>query len=641
MDDTGANQEGTTRRQLLLTSAAGVAALGLGLGRSQAATATRTRAGGVPPRDPLLVLGKFVDRLPIPPVVRPQRRGSTWELTIRMRTVRRKLHSELPASTLWTYEGAFPGPTVEVERGQRVRATWVNQLEGTMPIIAVRAAEDAIGRPGEPPTNWPGREKTEPVTGVEQIPPWAAVHLHGAHVGAGNDGWGENVILPGDAQLSEYPNTQAGTTLWYHDHAMHLTRWTQMAGLAGMYVIRDKEEAALGLPRGKYEIPLILCDRNFDLDANKKPTGQLLHKVEIASPMKIIVPFAGPYTLVNGVIWPYADVEARWYRFRLLNMSNSRVYRLVVLDEQNQVVPGALKLIGTDQGLLGAPAPLTGPLVLSPAERVDVLVDFRELAGKTLKLVDTRPGITPGQPDLSNNINEPDVMQFRVAGKTGGDRFALPATLSPTFKRFTLADLPPGHAIRWIVLTRPGAPAEAEQWEMTEVDPATVTIPGDGIVQVQGPDGQIKTLKRISKNFNDTANFLIERGQWEEWRFLDLGGPPHPMHLHAVDFHPVARDIYDVSGWSRAARGTTKPIKYLRPGVLEPHELGRKDVIRAAGGEGFTGELITIAVRFDAVGRFVYHCHTLEHEVHMMRPFVVMPTEMMTFGGHPAGHGGH
>ncbi|MEO3811827.1 multicopper oxidase domain-containing protein [Sphaerisporangium sp. B11E5] len=637
MDETGVF-EGATRRQMLLGSAAGIAALGLGIGGSAAAAASR---GGTPPRDPSLVINKFVDRLPIPPVLKPQRHGSVWELTVRMRAVQKRLHSELPPSTLWTYEGAFPGPTIEVRRGQRLRMTWVNQLEGTMPIIAVRAAEDAIGRPGEPPTNWPGREKTEPVEGVEQIPPWAAVHLHGAHVGAGNDGWGENVVLPGDAQLSEYPNDQAGMTLWYHDHAMHLTRWTQMAGLAGMYILRDDEEESLGLPKGKYEIPLILCDRNFDLDANKRPTGQLLHKVEIASPMKIVVPFAGPYTLVNGVVWPYLDVSPKWYRFRLLNMSNSRVYRLVVLDEQNQVVPGALKVIGTDQGLLGAPAPLTGPLVLSPAERVDVLVDFKELAGKTLRLVDTRPGITPGQPDLSNNINEPDVMQIRVARGPVGDRFTLPATVSPTFKRITHDDVPADHTHRWIVLTRPGAPADAEQWEMAEVDPATVQIPGDGIIQLQTADGQVKTLKRISKNFQDTANFLIERGKWEIWRFIDLGGPPHPMHLHAVDFHVLSRDIYDVSGWSRSVRGTTKPVKYVRQGTLEPHELGRKDVIRIAGGEGFTGELITIAVQFNAVGRFVYHCHTLEHEVHMMRPFVVMPTEMMKFGGHGSGHGGH
>ncbi|TMR04774.1 phenoxazinone synthase [Nonomuraea turkmeniaca] len=622
----------------MLLGSAGIAALGFGLGEGQtkAAAAAVAARGGVPPRDPLLVLNKFVDKLPIPPVIKPQRHGSVWELTVRMRVAKRRLHSELPPSTLWTYEGAFPGPTIEVRRGQRLRMTWANQLEGAMPIIAVRAAEDAIGRPGEPPTNWPGREKTEAVEGVENIPPWAAVHLHGAHVGAGNDGWGENVVLPGDAQLAEYANEQAGMTLWYHDHAMHLTRWTQMAGLAGMYVMRDDEEDSLGLPRGKYEIPLMFCDRNFDLDANKRPTGQLLHKVEIASPKKIVVPFAGPYTLVNGVIWPYLEVAARWYRFRLLNMSNSRVYRLVMLDEQNQVVPGALKLIGTDQGLLGAPAAVTGPLVLSPAERADVLVDFGALAGKTLKLVDTRPGITPGQPDLSNNINEPDVMQFRVAGKPEGDRFTLPATVSPTFKRLTHEDIPADHHHRWIVLTRPGAPAEAEQWEMEEVDPATVQIPGDGIIQIETADGQVKTLKRISMSFQDRANFIIERGKWEIWRFLDLGGPPHPMHVHAVDFHVMSRDIFDVSGWNRNTRGTTKPIKYLRAGVLEPHELGRKDVIRAAGGEGFTGELITIAVQFNAVGRFVYHCHTLEHEVHMMRPFVVMPTEMMKYG-----HGGH
>ena len=133
---------------------------------------------------------------------------------------------------------------------------------------------------------------------------------------------------------------------------MGITRFNVYAGLAGVYVIRDDEEDALGLPSGPYELPLLLQDRNLDTDAGGRLTGRLLHKVEEGT-----MEFFGPFTTVNGVIWPYADVEARRYRLRLLNGANARTFRLVLLDEAGRPIRDALRQIGTDGGLLGVPSP--------------------------------------------------------------------------------------------------------------------------------------------------------------------------------------------------------------------------------------------------------------------------------------------
>src|SRR6266567_4030185 len=151
-------------------------------------------------------------------------------------------------------------------------------------------------------------------------------------------------------------------------------------GLAGLYIIRDAEEEALRLPAGPYEIPLLLQDRNLDTAPDGSLTGRLLHKVEDGT-----MEFFGPFTLVNGIIWPHLPVEARQYRLRLLNGSNARIYRLVLLDESGTPVHEKIKQIGTDGGLLGQPVdiPRDG-LILSPAERADLIVDFRTLRGQRL-----------------------------------------------------------------------------------------------------------------------------------------------------------------------------------------------------------------------------------------------------------------
>lgn len=590
------------------------------------------------------ILTKFVDPLRIPPMLRPRSGWRSPQLTIRMRAAKVKLHSELPPTPLWTYEGCFPGPTIEVWRGQRLRVSWSNEIDSPMPLVAV----EVVGPPNPlpQPGNEPGRDGATPKQEIAELPPWTAVHLHGAATNADNDGLPENAMLPSGAQQAEYPNDQPSTTLWYHDHAMDITRFNVMGGLQGMYIIRDEEEEALRLPRGDREIPLIICDRNLDTDADGRLTGQLLHKVAVLDlPTRPMIAFFGPYTLVNGVIWPYLDVTARWYRFRVLNSSNARTYRLFLLDEDGTVLHDAIKQIGTDGGLLPAPVSIADKgLILAPSERADILIDFSAFRGRNLRLVNTGGGpgddgsIPPGQTRPEVGLVEPDVMQFRVSSKRANGTFKLPSTLSGSFRRFTHDSLPHDHEHRWIVSLVPQTSSHPELWEMEAVDPTTVTIPSDGVIQVRLSPDKVVTLKRVARRYEDAANFAVHHGAWEQWKFLNIGVPLHPLHIHLIRFQALSRDRYDTSTFNPTIGGTTSPLRPIGSGVLDPNEQGWKDTIRVG-----PDELISVAGQFTGgTGRYVYHCHILEHEDEgMMRPFVVMPKEVMAVKPHPPGSDHH
>ncbi|MFF5019640.1 multicopper oxidase family protein [Streptomyces sp. NPDC001165] len=594
-------------------------------------------AGGPEPSAPELKLTKFRDPLQIPPVLRPRDRGDHDELTVRMRTADVTVHSEMPPVTMWTYEGVYPGPTIKTVSGRPLRVVWENQLTGNIPVKAVDFGS-ATGRSPDPLSNYPGTAGTQEVPGVADLAPWAAVHLHGMLTGGGNDGWMENLIGPGDVQLSAYPNDQAATTLWYHDHTHHVSRFSVYAGLAGLFLSRNEEEEALDLPEGARDVPLVLSDRNFDVDESGALVGRLVHKVEMIGPQRLMRAHAAPYTLVNGVVWPYLEVTPRWYRFRIVNAANSRMYRLMLLAD-GRPVPGALKVIGTDQGLIDKPLAVEGALNLSPGERVDVLVDFSAFRGQALKLVNTLEGITPGASDKLNDLLEPDVMQFRVADQRPSNRFVLPEVVSPTFKRLSHDDLPHDHAHRWVVVVGPGSTNVPELWEMEEVDPAGITFPSAGVVQVQDAEGTITTLRRTAMAYDDGRTFTAAHQSVEIWKYLNLAASPHPMHIHLSHFQVLSRENYDVTGFNRVTRGSAKPIAFKAAGVLEAHELGEKDVIRVGTAGQITpnatlGELVTVAVRFPVVGRGVHHCHMLEHEQHMVRPLVVSPAAHMHAGGH-------
>ncbi|MEU2924362.1 O-aminophenol oxidase PhsA [Streptomyces sp. NPDC007251] len=596
-------------------------------------------------------LTPYLAPLTVPPVLRPAAEDVLRETEIALRPTWVRLHPQLPPTLMWGYDGHVPGPTIEVRRGQRIRIAWTNRIpkDSEYPVASVEVPARAPGAP--PASTEPGREGVEPDKDVAALPAWTVTHLHGAQTGGGNDGWADNAVGHGDAQLSEYPNDHPAVQWWYHDHAMNITRWNVMTGLYGTYLVRDDEEDALHLPSGEREMPLLLADRNLDTDEDGRLNGRLLHKTVIVQQSNpetgkpVSLPFTGPYTTVNGRIWPYAEVDAAWYRFRLVNASNARIFELVLIDEDGEPVPGAVHQIGSDGGLLPRPVPVDfdgdlPTLTVAPAERFDLLVDFRALAGRRLRLVNKGPDQPAGVPDPAGDVRYPDVLEFRVRESCEEDPFELPEVLSGSFRRLT-HDLPHGH--RLVLLTPPatrGAGGHPEIWELTEVaDPAGLQLPADGIVQVTGPDGATKTYRRTSRTFNDGLGFTIAEGGYEQWSFLNLAPIVHPMHIHLADFQLLGRDAYDVSGFDPAAGGTRTPIRYDagRPIPLAPNERGNKDVFRVPG-----GQMLRVMGRFDgAYGRFMYHCHLLEHEdMGMMRPFVVMPAEAMKFD-HGGAHGGH
>ena len=540
---------------------------------------------------------------------------------------------------------------------------------GAYPATAVDV--DILLPPNPLPSTGAGRDGATPRPEVAALPPWTVVHLHGARTGAGNDGWTDNAVLPGLAQLAEYPNDQPSATMWYHDHAMAVTALNVYSGLAGMYLIRDAEENALHLPRGEREIPLVVCDRNLDQDENGEYTGDLLYKrlklpLTVPDAIQDHVPGTGPFTLVNGVIWPHLDVEPRWYRFRMLNASNFRPYTFELRDEHGAPVNNALYQIGTDSGLLRAPAALDDPnnpaargLTLHPGERADVLIDFRAFRGTSLTLVNTLLGAVPVPDLISAN---PDVMQFRVRSWPAHDHFKLPATLSPSFKRLTHdavpkpheQTVPKPHEHRWLALV--GLEGKhPEMWEMEELEKKDVppNLPLDGIVQVDViDDGETvtKTLKRVSRDFKDAATFYVEQDAWEQWNIINLTSGEatlaHPIHVHLIRFQAIGdqRDVRDVSKFGGTPGipfgGTTTPIPLSDKPKDErtPGEKGWKDTIVLQ-----PGELLSIAGQFGGgSGRYMYHCHILEHEDEgMMRTFVVMPEKVMPFDTHPSPHDPH
>ncbi|MFC0845164.1 O-aminophenol oxidase PhsA [Streptomyces noboritoensis] len=591
----------------------------------------------------------YTDRLPIPEVLRPARADVHRETEIAVRPAWVRLHSQLPPTLMWGYNGTVPGPTIEVRRGERVRIAWTNRVPrgSEYPVTAVEVPVRPQGTP--PASTEAGRGGVEPDADVAALPAWTVTHLHGAQTGGGNDGWADNAVAEGDAQLSEYPNDHQAVQWWYHDHAMNITRFNVYTGLVGTYLLRDDEEDALRLPCGEREMPLILADRNLDTDEDGRLNGRLLHKTVVVDPKNaetgrpVSLPFTGPFTTVNGVIWPYLEADAAWYRFRLVNASNARIYDLVLLDEEDNPVPGVLHQIGSDGGLLPAPVPVDfdaalPTLTVAPAERMDLLVDLRGLAGRSLRLVNKGVGKPAGVPDPVNNVRYPQVMEFRVRECPEPDAFVLPQVLSGSFRRYEHGQVHHGH--RLVVLTPPGTVGgggHPEIWEMAEVTEGP-TAPADGVIQVQGADGTVKTYRRISRTFNDGLGFTVAEGTFEQWSFLNLGGPTHPMHIHLADFQLMGRDAYTVDGFDAKLGGTRKPVAYdaTRPVPLAPNERGLKDVFRVPA-----GQLVRVLGRFDgAYGRFMYHCHLLEHEdMGMMRPFVVAPPEALKFDH--AGHGGH
>ena len=584
-------------------------------------------------------LSPFVDLLRVPPrhVIKEPTR-----LTVRLETVTHQFHRDLPPSRVWAYDGHLPGPTIEVDRGTQVEVRWENRLSGPLPVVVIRASVHAAD--GVPVQCLPGRSGGAVDLSAAALSGYAVVHLHGAMTQATSDGWTENLIAPGQWTLDTYQNDQRAALLWYHDHVMGVTRFDLFAGLAGLWIVRDSRERELELPEGPpYELPLLLADRNFDTASDGSLTGELLHKTDTD-----VMECFSPFTTVNGVIWPRVDVEPTTYRFRVLNGSNARTYRLV-LTREGQSDHDRIIQIGSDGGLLVAPVPIPAQgLVLASAERADILIDFSDLAlGTELTLWNNARApfngafadpSTAGTADLEGLLPYPEVLRFRVID---GRRVApMPsAVLATDFQR---ADREPlkGCVVRAIALVeqesnREGEPSTLTMRELAEgaaPDEPVITLVDVGAAQSE----QISRWRTVATRFEDKTNFFPVLGHPEIWRLINLTGDTHPIHVHLDAFQilsrqPAAVEVPDGGITDTGTRATVRIGQKVDDGIphaLDANELGLKDTVRVNA-----NEVVDILVRFETfAGRYMYHCHILEHEDHdMMRPFVVMPFELMPF----------
>ena len=242
-------------------------------------------------------LAPFADALPVPRrLVAAEQHG---QLSVPIRAGAHRFHRDLPESAIWGYDGRVPGPTIEAERGQAVTVVWRNELDGTLPVV-VTTAPKATDASGVPVQCVPGLSGGTPDQDAAALAGHTVVHLHGGLVPATYDGWAENLFAPGQHAVFHYPMDQRAALIWYHDHVMGVTRFDVYAGLAGLWIIRDRRERELGLPEGPpFEVPLLIQDRNFGLDGSGRLTGQLVHKTD----PEVMEAFP-PFTAVNGKVWP-------------------------------------------------------------------------------------------------------------------------------------------------------------------------------------------------------------------------------------------------------------------------------------------------------------------------------------------------
>jgi len=400
---------------------------------------------------------------------------------------------------MWTYNGTFPGPTIRRPTGQTTTVTLVNNL----PAAA-----------GE-----------------------LTLHNHGNHSTPENDGQPDDFLAaPGGGTVKyTYTGTEAGgnergAMQWYHDHRMDVTGRNVWMGLAGMYIIDDPADPQT-LPKGQFDVPLMLTDRSFDAN------NQLSYKLSSNNGL------LGNRILVNGVPQPYFIVGDRKYRLRILNASNSRSYELALSNGQ------AFTQIGTESGLLPAPVKRT-KIQIAPAERVDVVIDFARKLGQKIVLQ-----------NLAEDGSLRQLMQFRVT-RDLTDNSSVPTKLRP------LPKLDATSAVtRTFVFSR-------------------ARLTGQWLI-----NGQTFDPNRIDAQ--------PKLGTTETWIFRNGSSSNHVIHLHDVDQQLVSRN-----------------------GVpAKPYELMKESWNLAIG------ETIVLKVKFtDNIGKFVFHCHILEHEdAAMMAQMEVVP----------------
>ncbi len=543
----------------------------------------------------------------------------------------------------------YPAFTIEALADRPVRVTWVNGLvDGSGNFLPHLLPVDPTLHWANPPGGVAGRDSRPTFTatpGPYRGPVPIVTHLHGGHSTEEADGFAEAWYLPEAANIPagfaavgsfyeqfeaeyaskygelwdpgtaifQYNNDQPATTMWYHDHTLGMTRANVYAGPAGFYHLRG---GAFDLPAGVlpgpapsrgdppgmryYEIPLAIQDRSFNAD------GSLFYPAS----REFFDGFAGPYIgesgsdispiwnpeffgntmVVNGRTWPQLEVEPRRYRFRFLDGSNGRFLILKMVSNPaatRPVSPTALPFwqIGADGGFLPAPVRLD-QLLMGPAERADVIVDFSGLRpGTEIFLINEGPdepfggGVADTDFEPADAATTGQVMRFRVVD------LVTPDTSTPPDQLRLPAPPKPGTA----TVTRQVSLNEEGSAVLDDVGPRAAllgTLNGGGSGKALGWDDPITETPRV--------------GTTEIWEMHNFTEDAHPIHIHEVQFQVLGRQPFEGE-----------------PRGPEPGETGLKDTVIA-----LPEEITRVKARFDHAGLFVWHCHIVEHEDHeMMRPY--------------------
>lgn len=634
---------------------------------------------------------KYVDPLPVfgPAGLIPRFGGTSLSASMIPHTQQilpAAFYAALPApyntgTSVWAYQISdgvntivnYPAVTIEAQRNTTTTVTYANNL--TSDLYRLLTVDQTLH--WADPLMQMNQMLMTPYTG----PVPAVAHLHGGEVPAkfdgGPDAWWTPAGQQGHAYVTniyDYPNTQEATTLWFHDHALGVTRLNVYSGLAGFYLLRDAFDTGLpgnplGLPAGPQEIEIVIQDRMFDTfgrlffpDIGINP---LVHPFWIPE-------FFGDTIVVNGKTWPFLSVEPRRYRFRLLNGSNARFYNLSIPigKGKNNFLP--FYVIGNDGGLLDAPL-MTNQLLIAPGERVDIIVDFTPAAGQNLTMTNSaRAPFPAGAPPDPQTVAE--IMQFRVGpgplpppGDTSFDP-ALGGTLRggagqpPLMVQLPKNHIPPfpvGVTARRLTLNEvmgAGGPLEVllNNTNWAGKRPDGTPIPGSTPIPAVNPTNYYTELPN--------------EGQTEVWEIVNLTADTHPIHLHLVQFQLINRQAFKTNQYLKAynaafpggalipAYGPPAPYNtpvagfvggnpdvtpYLTgaPMLPGPGESGWKDTVQMN-----PGEVTRIVVRFaptdklltdpnlyypfnpDSGHGYVWHCHLIDHEDNeMMRPYSVTP----------------
>lgn len=495
-----------------------------------------------------LVLTPYLDPLPIPAVAVPvsMSPGGPVVYELNMTEISHSFHSELPPTRVWGHEGSYPGPTIAAERDQEVEVVWGNDLRDEMGVLR--------------------SEHYLPVdlclTGPSTLGATARTvpHVHGAHVESASVGLPDAGILPGQSVTYQYPNQQEAATLWYRDQALGITRLNRQMGLAGFYLIRDPNQASLQLPSGSYDIPLLLEDRTVRTDGSVDYPADWRDDV------------FGRQHLVNGKILPFLIVDRGKYRFRVVNGSNSRTYRL-------SLSHGApFWLLGTDGGLLESPGALPR-VTLGPGERADLVVDFGGLPiGTSVELLNDAPA-----PFVGGTAADPAAPLLRfIVNSFAGFTDPLPFSLVP------VETLNENDAAleRTIELDQLASPCGAQIWTLGGAGWGSVT---------ESP----------------------EWGTTEVWSFVNRTEVALSVHLAQVRFQVLDRQAFELQGMQVVPIGPAIPAAFA--------ESGWKDTVLVE-----PGQIARIIVEFeDYFGTFFYHVQNAEQCDHeMVRPFEVVVNDL-------------